>query len=204
LRGYIVERDGSAFIVTFFGGPDEAPVAYYRGRVENHRVASRELFAADARPPLSALQRRLAAARGMATRLGRRPCGDRPFNTAAIPPETPEGPIDLYLLTPQVEQNVYPLGGHYRFTIAADGSVTSSRAFTNSCLPMNPREGVPPGGEPVGMLVTHLLDPIPTEIHVFTALASGLDVFVGTSGRSWQVTRNGIQLLESTGGSSKR
>ena len=28
--------------------------------------------------------------------------------------------------------------------------------------------------------VTHLLDPVPTEIHVFTALASGLPVAVGT------------------------
>jgi hypothetical protein len=30
------------------------------------------------------------------------------------------------------------------------------------------------------LVVTHLLDPIPTEIHVFTALAAGLPVFVGT------------------------
>ena len=203
VRGYIVERDGPALIVTFFGGPDDAQVAFYRGRVENHQVVDRQVYPATGRPSLTALQRRLAAIRGMAGRLGRRPCGDRPFNTAVIPPETPDGPIDLYLLTPQMRQGEYPFGGHYRSTIAADGSVQSSRAFTNTCLTMDIRRHVPPDGQPVSIAVTHLLDPIPTEIHVFTALSSGLDVYVGTRDRNWIVSCNGIRLLEEPAGSPK-
>ena len=194
-RGYIVERDGDAYIVTFFGGPEEAPVAYYRGRVENHRVVDRQVFAAAERPALTPMQRRLAAARSMAGRMGRRPCGNRPFNTAVIPPETPDGPIDLYLLTPQVNQGEFPLGGHYRFTIAADGSVASSREFTRTCIALNPGGQVPLGGQPAAMMISHLLDPIPTEIHIFSSLTSRLPIYVATRDRLWEVEGAGIRLV---------
>lgn len=204
LRGYIVEPEGGAYTVTFFGGPADAPVAYYRGRVENHRVVDRELFPVDGRPPLTAIQRRLADVRDRAGQLGRRPCGDASFNTAIVPPATPDGPIDLYLLTPQVDRNTYPFGGHYRFTIGADGSVQASRAFTRTCLAMNSRQGIPADATPVALTVTHLLDPIPTEIHVFTALSSGLDLYVATGDRTWHVSRDRIRLLEERSGRSKR
>ena len=194
-RGYIVERDGLAYVVTFFGGPADRPLAYYRGRVENRRVVSREIFEADERPTLTPFQRRLADVRGMVARLGRRPCGNRAFNTAVIPPETPDGPIDLYLLTPQVEQGVFPLGGHYRFTIAADSSVQSSREFTRSCIAFDTR-AVPRDGTPEAMMVTHLLDPVPTEIHVFSSITSQLPIYVLAEGRTWAVEGSQIRLVE--------
>jgi hypothetical protein len=50
-RGWTVERDGDALVVA------------YRGRVERGRVVSREIFPGGARPPLTPLQRRMAAAR---------------------------------------------------------------------------------------------------------------------------------------------
>lgn len=180
MRGYIVERDGAGYAVTFFGGPRDAPVAFYRGRVENNGVVGRDIFPADARPPLTPAQRRLAAFRDVADGLGRRPCGGRPFNIAAIPPETPDGPIDLYLLTPQVESNEYPAGGHYRFTIAADGSILSSRAFTNSCITLGEGNRARPDEQPVALFITHILDRIPTEIHVFTSLSAHVALGVAT------------------------
>jgi hypothetical protein len=204
VRGYVVERDGSGYVLTFFGLPEDSPVAYYRGRIENGRVVSREIFPADRRPPLTVLQRRLVSVRGIVGQLDRRPCGDRPFNTAIIPPQTENGPIDIYLLTPRMARDAYPFGGHYRFTIAADGSVTSSREFARSCLTINSRQGLPPGATPVGIAVTHLLDPIPTEIHVFTALSSGLDVFVGTRDRNWEVSGTRIRLVEQPAATGKR
>jgi len=200
MRGYVVERDGEGYAATFFGGPEEAPVAYYRGIVRNHQLRSREVFAADARPALTPVQRRLVAAREATARATRRrPCANQPFNTAVIPPAAADGPIDVYLLTPQTSAREYPLGGHFRYTVAADGTVGGERAFTNSCLPMP----VPPAGRrgaptPAGMFVTHLLDPTPTEIHVFTALAARLPVFVGIGKpqRVYQVTGERIGILE--------
>lgn len=193
MRGYIVERDGPGFAVTFYGAPPAAPLAFYRGIVRDGRVVSREIFPADARPPLTGVQARLAAARDMAAGLGRRPCVDRPFNTAVIPPDTPAGPVDLYLLTPQVRNDEFPLGGHFRFTIAADGTVEASRPFTNACLNMR----VPPGERTQALFVTHLLDPVPTEIHVFSAMTSGFAIGVATGADSlWWVTGDEIRLVD--------
>jgi hypothetical protein len=193
MRGYVVERDGDALAVTFFGGPPGAPVAFYRGRVENRRVVSRQVYPADARPSLTAIQRRMAAASETARTIDRRPCGTATFNTAIIPPETPDGPIDLYLLTPQVRDGIWPAGGHHRFTIAPDGAILSSRAFTNTCIDLGGGGG--PNEDTVALAVTHLLDPLPTEIHVFTSLTSGLPLGVSTHPRRiWWVTGDRIQI----------
>jgi hypothetical protein len=199
LRGYVVDRDGSGFHVLFYGGPLDAPVAFYRARVENDRLVSRELFRADVRPALTPLQRRLAAARdAAAAATRRRPCGRAPFNTAVIPPETPDGPIDVYLMTPQERTGVFPFGGHYRVTVASDGTVGRERAFTNSCLAMDPRQGLPRGARPSAMMITHLLDAVPTEIHVFTAMTARMPVYVGIGrpARVYLVTGESIQLIQ--------
>jgi hypothetical protein len=195
ISGYIVERDGDAQIITFFGGAEGAPVALYRGRVERHEVVSRQVFAEDARPALTPVQRRLAGVRNMAGRLGRQPCGNAPFNTVVIPPETLDGPIDLYLLTSQTREDQWPLGGHYRFTIAADGSVQSSRAFTRSCVTLG-ADAAETQERPVALFITHLLDPIPTEIHVFTSLTAHLPLGVrtGTPVRTWWVAGDRIEI----------
>lgn len=195
-RGYIVERDGEGFVVTFFGGPRDAPVALYRADVRDHSVQSRQVFARDARPALTDGQRRLAAARGAAARAVRgRSCNGRPFNAAIIPPETPDGPIDVYLMTVQFTAGEYPLGGHFRLTVQADGTAGNERAFTNSCLLMS--RAAPRGSTPAGMVVSHLLDPVPTEIHVFTAITSRLPVYVMIvrTGRLYEVTGAQITLV---------
>ena len=196
LRGYIVERDGEALSVIFFGGADAAPVAFYRGRVVDGRVVDRDVFPAGARPALTPAQRRLAAVRAMAPLMDRRSCNEGALNTAVIPPESPDGPIDLYLLTPQVRTGEFSFGGHSRFTIAADGSVVSSRDFARSCLVFG-GERSPRPERTEAMMVTHLLDPIPTEIHVFTSLSARLPVFVGTADqRVWAVEGDRIRLIQ--------
>jgi hypothetical protein len=57
-----------------------------------------------------------------------------------------------------------------------------------------PGEG---GAQPVGMVVTHLLDPIPTEIHVFTALAAQVPVYVAVARprRLFEVNGQGISVV---------
>lgn len=188
MRGYIVERDGPALVLTFFGGPQDAPVAFYRGTVENRRVVGRDVYPAGQRPALTPLQRRLASVREMAGGLGRVPCGRTPFNTVIVPPDSEDAPIDLYLLTPQVRTGEFPLGGHFRATINPDGTVASNRAFTRSCLTMPRPDGA------AGLFVSHLLDPTPTEIHVFTSFTAGVPVYVGIERRVFEVNRERISL----------
>jgi hypothetical protein len=47
------------------------------------------------------------------------------------------------------------------------------------------------------MVVSHLLDPVPTEIHVFTAMTSGMPVYVGigSPSRLYHVTAAGIRRV---------
>ncbi|HTU11767.1 MAG TPA: hypothetical protein VMG08_12820 [Allosphingosinicella sp.] len=197
IRGWTVERDGDGLVVNFYAGEGDTRAALYRARVENRRVVSREVFAANARPPLTPLQRRLADARGAIARFGERPCTNSPFNAAIIPPDTPDGPIDVYALTAQTEAASFPFGGHFRATLAADGTLSGKRGFMRSCF-MAPRP--PPGrngAQPVGMVISHLLDPIPTEIHVFMSIWMGFPVFVATTDRRvWSVEGGRISLVD--------
>ena len=79
---------------------------------------------------------------------------------------------------PQTITGSYPFGGHYRIDVK-DGAIVSQRAFARSCLEMP----VPKGQQPMAMAVMHLLDPIPTEIHVFNVYASGIPVIVIAQGQ---------------------
>jgi hypothetical protein len=98
----------------------------------------------------------------------------------------------VYFLTPQMKTGSWPLGGHYVVEIAADGTAKPPRPFTRSCLDTGqPKEAK---GKAEALVVSHLLGPVPTEIHVFTSFTSGLPIFVGTrsNGRLWRVNRNTI------------
>jgi hypothetical protein len=64
--------------------------------------------------------------------------------------------------------------------------VLTTRPFTRSCLNMPARP--PQGSTPSMLVVSHLLDPEPTELHVFTSLTSRLPVGVVTPDRRlWTV-----------------
>lgn len=199
VRGWTVERDGDGYKVIYFArGEGDALSVIYQGRVENHRVVSRQVFPPDARPPLTPLERRLALARDLVRRMGRTPCTSAPFNTVVIPPETPDGPLDLYALTAQTENGTYPFGGHFLAHVSAAGEILSQRAFTHGCLNMT----VPSQRQErtAALMVTHLLDPLPTEIHVFLSLSAGLPVFVGIGDptRIWEVDGDRIHLVDAS------
>ncbi len=190
LRGYIVDADEQGLFVIFFAESPSGPTAAYLARIGTDGVASREVFEHGSRPPLTERQTAMAGAIETARRLKLRSCVDRGFNPLVIPPKTTDDPIEIYLMTPQLGHAI-PLGIHYRTAISPDGEVADPRPFTNSCLLLdNPPEAV-------GLFVTHLLDPLPTEIHVFTAMAAKVPITVGIGDplRAWEVTGNGIKFI---------
>ncbi|MBX3561040.1 MAG: hypothetical protein KF780_04415 [Sphingomonas sp.] len=197
VRGWTVEREDDGYRVIYYIGEGEARVALYHGRVENRRVVSAEVFPAGARPPLTVIQHRLADARGAVGRMELRACASSGLNLAIIPPDVSDDPLDIYVLTPQAQSGVYPFGGHSRATVSANGEIVSQRAFTNSCI--NVSDGTDgEGGRPVALLITHLLDPVPTEIHVFLSIWIGLPIYVSTAEpqRVWEVTAEHIRLVD--------
>lgn len=197
IRGWVVEPQGDALRVSYFGLTGDTPYAIYVADYAHGRVSNERVPAADSDRALSPLALRLAAARVAAARAGKTllKCNERPFNTVVLPPEA-GGVIPVYLLTPQTVNDQYPMGGHHEIDIAADGSVAAQRDFTRSCLTVGDADP-PAGGKPVAIYLTHLLDPHPTEIHVFSSLTAHQPIYVGTpDGAMWSVAGTRITRKE--------
>lgn len=188
IKGWVIERaaSGGGYAVIYFGDGAAGPVAWYAGAVRGGKVVAGEIFPEGNRPLLSPAQIRLKEAADVARAFtGYRPCTPTRFNVAIVPPTTADGPIEAYLLSGQTERGVYPVGGHYRLRISG-GKVVSHRRFMNSCMNVdlraNPKQGVPQM-----LVLTHLLDPIPTEAHVFVSTWMKKPIFVMTKARAWTV-----------------
>jgi hypothetical protein len=194
ISGWIAEPEGNAVAVTFYADTDAGPVSVYRVAILGGRIVSRDVHVtASARPPLNPIQARMAAARAATGRLDHRPCAGEVFNVFVVQPATADGPIDVYQISPQTRRGFYFLGGHFKTSVAADGSVAATRGFANACLDTAVADPAP-GARPAPIAITHLLDPLPQEIHVFLSIWTGhpLIVVAGDPQRLFQVTPNRI------------
>jgi hypothetical protein len=195
ISGWLAEPGGNAVTVTFYAEGDDTtpPGAVYRVTILGGRATAREVFLAGDRPPLTGHLARMAAARKATEGLDHQACGGQDFNVLVVPPAGPDAPIDVYQISPQTQRGHYPVGGHFKTTIGPDGSVVASRGFTNVCLNVAAAD-VAAGQRPEPIAVTHLLDPLPTEIHVFLAIWTGhpLVVVAGDPQRLFAVTGEGI------------
>lgn len=200
VAGYVVEPVEGGLLRAIYYRLDAAgaPHAVFTADVRGRTVTASRLYPASDAAPLSPLAQRmikaLDAASADAVRRKLAPCAPEPFNPVVLPPDMPNGPTPVYLLTPQTKEGEYPFGGHYEIDVSADGAVVGSRAFTRSCLTLSTTP--PPDGKTVEMSVTHLLDPAPTEIHVYLSLWIGVPVIVSTGdpARIWRVDGERISL----------
>jgi hypothetical protein len=196
IAGWVATEEGNGtMVVVYYADTATGPVAVYRGQVAGNRIASREVFAGADRPALTPTQRRMAAARAAVATLDRQPCGGT-FNVFVVPPAAAEGPVEVYKLSPQTQRGKYPLGGHFLATVAPNGTVSSTRGFANRCVDLDaPTELA--GRQPRPLAVTHLLDPLPTEIHVFLSLWMNRPLLVATGEpeRLWTISRGRIGIV---------
>ena len=98
-------------------------------------------------------------------------------NTVVLPPRV-DGSIPVYFMSAAVENGTFPAGGHYLYVFDAAGKLASKRPFSKSCMLIDWRDQ-PPKAEGAGL--SHLLDPQPTEIHVFVSLNMPGKLFVITT-----------------------
>ena len=180
--------------VTYYGLADGAPFAIYSADFADGKVSGEHVWQAREDRRLSPLGRRIAAAHAIVLSQTFPLCVAKPFNPVALPPDA-HGVLPVYLLTPMVEDGVYPMGGHHEVDVAMDGTIVGQRDFTKSCLPMRD-----PGGKEktVGLYVTHVLDAHPTEIHVYLSLWAGIPVYVLTGTTVWEVAGTRIHLVQTT------
>jgi len=192
VRGWVVTPQGDGLLVTFWKADGEGFAGVYSALWTGRDVRSRTVLEGSA-GRLSDEQLGQIRAREAVDVSGLARCVDAPFNAMVIP--TGEvGEVFVYFMTPQTSTKALPFGGHYRFTVR-DGTVVDQRSFTRTCLDVA-LEGPEEGDDLVAMTVSHLLDPVPTEIHVFSMLAARKPVFVATTTneRVWAAEVSGGQV----------
>lgn len=201
LGGWIVSPAGDRLRVDFFGAGALAGRSLFSVEVDARgKLASAEVYPADAAPALSPLAARMAAALLAArAELPRhpdwRPCTPSPFNTVVLPPGD-DGIVAVYFLSAQTERGKIPFGGHYTIDVRADGTIAGARAFAKACLTADASAAGPGGAQPAALTIGHLLDPQPTEVHVLQQLALGIPLIVATgSGALWRVEGGRIARL---------
>lgn len=183
LRGYVVTPADGGYRTTFYGGEPGRHFRIYTAIWSNGTIARPELLELDKRQPVTADEERLIAAKALAlgslTQLTK--CTNARLNSAVLPGATAQDPISVYILTPPTKANVIPMGGHHRIDVR-DGAVVSKRSFTRSCIELEKPSASSSKGTPVAMMISHLLDPVPTEIHAFAVHSAGLPMYVSTPG----------------------
>jgi len=192
IGGYIVDGPAATPTLLFYDKDPKQPHAVYIAEFRDDRLVSGRALGPNDDRAISPARMRMILARGTAVaewkRIAPLYCGTRGPNTVVLSPEWAGGPFLVYVLSPQGAEKSYPLGGHFRVDVDADGTPGAMRVFSKGCVDVKEPEGAG-----TAIAVTHLLDPVPTEIHVFTALASKHPLAVGTpNGKMWLVTGAGI------------
>jgi hypothetical protein len=193
IGGYIVDGPAATPTLIFYDKDPREPHAVYIAQFRDNKLVSGRVLGADDDRKISPARMTMILARGTGVsewkRVGALYCGTTSPNTVVLSPEWAGGPYLVYVLSPPSKANAYPIGGHFRVEVDADGSPGALRVFSKGCMDAT----VPEGASTAPIAVSHLIDPVPTEIHVFTALASGHPLTVSTpNGKSWTVTAAGI------------
>jgi hypothetical protein len=134
--------------------------------------------------------------RAAAARL--QPCTEH-YNTVVLPADSSASPNWVVYLIPGTQDALrIPLGGAHRLALDATAQhLVNERGFTRSCLVLGDPEG-DAKQRPVMLATTHFMDPVPTEIHVFWNLWTGipLDILTPPNGTIWNISKGQISLVK--------
>lgn len=191
VRGWVTEAGAEGITVTFV---DQTPAALYRVLVSNSGQAG-PVSALDAPGALSPHEAGAVAARDAVMAAPFEQCS-KDYNTVVLPsaPDTTDRWI-VYLLPGTKRNDEVPVGGTHRMDVEG-GAVTAQRAFTRTCI------SLPRGRGPGALMITHLLDPVPTEAHVHWSLWADTPMFVMTppDGVIWAIEHGAIRKVDRKSG----
>ena len=196
LRGWItVDRPSGGIDVVFFGEHDGGGLAaFYRVAVSKSGKVRGKPLTVDPPEPLQGLELSAAKARMLVGKAQFAPCGDS-YNTVVVPVDGSPDRWSAYLMPGTSKPGVVPVGGTFRVDIDLSTNEVKTRPYTKTCLelPNDPRA--------VGLVVSHLLDPVPTEVHVFWSMWADktLYVVIPAQGATWAVKGPSVRLVERNG-----
>jgi len=188
LAGWITEQRDEGIVVSFLSS-EPVPRTKYRVTVASD---GRVVGKVDALPePVALTDYEQAAARARATAVTAKfePCSQT-YNTVVLRDRREGGGWTAYLLPGTTKHGIVPIGGSYRLDLDAAGEkIVGQRGFTRTCIALeSPRDAV-------AIMITHLLDPVPTEVHVFWSVWARKPMYVGTSQGSWKIENGRIALM---------
>lgn len=196
IRGWVITEVGEDLLVTYWKKSAAGFEAVYSARYDGRTVSERTIHSPEnAMLTEEQISRIHAQQIPDASKLMR--CGKAPFNTVTFPTGKQDGSYYVYFLVPQETLDSLPLGGHFRFEVR-DGQVVGERGFTKGCYTAKLASGSD-GERLEAVAISHLLDPIPTEIHAFSVYAAGVPIIVIVIEPEsvWQIaTKNGIPFAE--------
>ena len=187
-RGYVTAPTPHGLKTTFFGQTGEAYYPIYSAVWTGSKIEDEQSYPDGRQQTLTADDLRLIEARRVALDgAGQLAMCSKARPNVIVVPDPADGALThVYIMTPQSRNDSFPMGGHHRIDVK-EGKIVAQRAFAKSCLELG-KQPMPEGAKPVGMFITHLLDLVPTEIHIFTVLGSGFPLFIGVrDGRAYSV-----------------
>jgi hypothetical protein len=193
MRGWITITDEGRNIVRFVRMNGDTPEAFYD--VVFMEGAQPQLYS-PATPVLTPEEVAQYNARMLALENIDDACSET-YNTIAL--RDPESANWLvWAIAATTEPDVLVVGGHYRFTVAEDGSeiVRTDRLY-RACLSM-PSPEPEPGYVEAFVAFSHITSLTPIETHVFMSLSYGdRSLVIGTNdGRAWKVEGGMISAIE--------
>ena len=191
MHGWIVEPSSGGEVVRFIRDGESGPEAYYDVTFTKDAVpavsepSSRALSASE----LAQYNARLLALRNID-----RPCSDH-YNTVALKDLSGDGWL-VWAVASTTDPGAIVIGGHYRFTISADGqTIRQKDALSRGCLTLN-RNSAARGAAEVGLFMNHIVSLTPVETHVFASLNYKVPLHVGTAdGAAWKVDRGHVSAV---------
>jgi hypothetical protein len=182
-EGWVVDGPANAAHLVFYSKDKDNPKAVYVADFRDLKLVSSRVIEPSDDATLTPAQlglieaRRRAKAAMFNAKVGF--CAKTAPNSIVLPPERPGGPYLVYFMTPQTSNATVPIGGHFLIEVAVDGIVGNPHPFSKSCLELPVRSAATTDARMA--FVTSLLDPVPTEIHVFTMISMHLPLVVATT-----------------------
>lgn len=193
LGGWVTEPSALGVRVIFIS-KDDTPRRLYEIDVDEAERLSEPML--ESPTPLTAEHIAQLRARNLARSQSFMACAKQ-YNAVVLP--SGKG-MRVYLMPGFTQDNVYPLGGYHLFEIDSTGeTILSSRKFSNGCIAHEDApKGLPKGATPAAGMFTHLLDPQPTEVHVFVSLYAKVPLMITAVGNKtiWSVKQGRISLLD--------